>query len=62
MYVPACVGPEENWSRYTAVSAVIRLQSDLSLLQNVQTDCGAHPASHSMGTGGSSSAGKADGA
>jgi len=61
-YVPACVGPEENWSQYTAVSAATRLISDLSLLQNVQTGCGAHPASYSIGTGGSSSAGKADGA
>jgi len=55
-----CVGPEKNWSRYSAVSTVTRLQSDLSPLRNIQIGCGAHPTSYSVGTEGSYSAGKAD--
>jgi hypothetical protein len=41
------------------VAQFLTREKDVSLLQNVQTRCGAHPATYSRDTGGSSTSSKA---
>jgi hypothetical protein len=61
MRCPVLTDRGEKNESTLGLTARVRFQSvqDSSLLHSVQTDSGAYPASYPVGTGGSSSGGKA---